>query len=134
MIAGISLVQSQLPSYSYFQEESDQCLADNTFLNASTIDTIEKGINCSYKESATVVNWSYYNSQEKWIQIICNDNIGTVNCNSTNGSATLYVEFGINPPEGIYRCCFAQEECKSVRIYTSEQFNTLFINGELFGY
>ncbi len=118
----ISIYQSGYPT-AQFQESIDQCLANYTVVSASIIDSAEKGITCSRKDSTATGTWTLDGDE-----VDCSDTTGPVRCTRQQpGSVTLYTAGPYNNggdaavPEGNYTCCI-DGLCISIRLW---QFATV---------
>ena len=124
----ISIYQSGYPTQQ-FQENNNQCLADNTVVSASIIDgSASNGITCSMKDSTATGTWTH-----NGVDVDCSDTAGPVRCNrQQSGSVTLYTDGPYDSsgddeavPEGIYTCCI-DGLCISIRLWQFAKVGSIF--------
>ena len=128
LLLDISIYQYGYPSYLYHENGDDQCLANNTVINADLINGSNTGITCSRNNSMSMDGiWRY---EDNDTAVDCSDNTGPVHCvRDQPGSVTLYTQ--LTDPnidlwlEGNYTCCI-EGLCVSIRLYQEDIFEDLF--------
>ena len=127
-VIDISIYQFGYPGYLYHENGSDQCLADDTVINADLINGSNTGITCSRNNSMSMDGIWIYDDNDTAVD--CSDNTGPVRCvRDQPGSVTLYTQLAdpnIDPwPMGNYTCCI-EGLCIGIRLYQEDIFNNLF--------